>query len=103
MIKVSVMYPSGEGTRFDMDYYLEQHFQLVRKLLGSAVKKAAVEQGISGPLPGSQPAYIAMGHMWFESVDAFQTAFAQHGQTLMNDIPNYTNAKPTIQVSEVKL
>ena len=29
MIKVSVLYPNGEGKNFDMDYYCNQHVQLV--------------------------------------------------------------------------
>jgi hypothetical protein len=36
------------------------------------------------------------------SVEAFQTAFTQHAQEIMADVPNYTNLQPIIQVSEVK-
>jgi uncharacterized protein (TIGR02118 family) len=39
----------------------------------------------------------------FDSVDAFQAAFEPHAQSIMGDIPNYTNLQPTIQVSDVKL
>jgi hypothetical protein len=44
-----------------------------------------------------------MGHLYFDSTDAFQTAFAPHAQAIMADIPNYTNTQPTIQISEVKM
>jgi hypothetical protein len=37
------------------------------------------------------------------SGDAFQAAFAQHNAETLADIPNYTNAQPTIQISQVKL
>jgi len=44
-----------------------------------------------------------MGHLYCDSVEAFQTAFAPHAQTIMADIPNYTDIQPTIQISEVKI
>jgi uncharacterized protein (TIGR02118 family) len=44
-----------------------------------------------------------MGHLLFDSLAAFQTAFAEHGAKFMADIPNYTTIEPIIQVSEVKL
>ncbi|HXW16340.1 MAG TPA: EthD family reductase [Terriglobia bacterium] len=103
MIKVSVMYPNQEGARFDMMYYLNIHFPLVRQKLGAALKRVEVEQGLGGGAPGSPAPYLALGHLSFESVEAFQTAFAPHAQALMADIPNYTNTQPTIQISEVKI
>ena len=103
MIKVSVLYPSGAETRFDMDYYLAQHMPMVKAKLGAACKAMAVEHGLGGAQPGSSPAFIAMGHLYFDSVAAFQEAFGAHAEAIVADIPNYTNAQPTIQLSEVKL
>ena len=103
MIKVSVLYPSGEGNIFDMKYYLAKHIPLVRRLSGAALKKVEVEEGMGGLSAGSPPAYLAMGHLFFESVQAFQAAFEPHAATITGDIPNYTNTRPTIQISEVKL
>ena len=31
MIKVSVMYPNGEGKHFDMEYYVNTHIPLVEE------------------------------------------------------------------------
>jgi uncharacterized protein (TIGR02118 family) len=103
MIKVSVFYPDREGSKFDMDYYCRSHIPMVRQKLGAACKNAAVEQGIGGATPGSRPGFIAMGHLYFDSVEAFQTAFGPHAQAIMADIPNYTDIQPTIQISDVKL
>jgi hypothetical protein len=36
-------------------------------------------------------------------VDAFQKAFGPHAGEILGDIPNYTNIKPIVQVSEVTL
>jgi len=63
----------------------------------------AVEQGLGGAEPGSRATYIVMFHLYFDSVEAFQTAFGPHAQAIMEDIPNYTDIQPTIQISEVKI
>ncbi len=103
MIKVSVLYPHEDGAGFDMDYYLGSHIPMVREKLGAACKAIAVEQGLGGGAPGSSPAFVAMGHLSFESVAAFQTAFGPHAAAIMADIPNYTAIQPIIQISDVKL
>lgn len=103
MIKVTVLYPSDKGSRFDIDYYCNSHMPMVQRKLGSACKRVAVEQGLAGADPGSKPPFLAMGHVYFDSVDAFQAAFAPHANEIMGDIPNYTDITPTIQISEVKI
>jgi len=103
MVKVSVMYPNSAGVHFDMTYYLDCHMPMVGKLLGGALKGMNVEQGLAGGAPGAPAPYVAMCHLLFDSVDAFQAAFDQHSPGILADIPNYTNAQPTIQISQVKL
>jgi uncharacterized protein (TIGR02118 family) len=103
MIKVSVFYPNGDGHRFDMAYYLNSHMPMVKARLGGALRGQAVEQGLGGAAPGTPPAYLAMGHLLFDSVEAFQQSFGAHAAEIVGDVPNYTNTQPTIQVSEVKL
>ena len=103
MIKVSVFYPNTAGCNFDMGYYLNRHMPMVQQKLGPACKQIAVEEGIAGGAPGAPATYVAMGHLYFELVDAFQAAFTPHAQVILADIPNYTNTQPTIQISDVKL
>jgi uncharacterized protein (TIGR02118 family) len=103
MIKVSVLYPNSEGKKFDMGYYCSKHIPMVQQLLGASCKRTDVEQGLAGAVPGSLPAYIAMCHLYFDSVEAFQNAFGPHAKAIMGDIPNYTDTQPTIQISEVKM
>ena len=103
MIKVSVFYPNEGGKKFDMDYYLNKHVPMVQQKLGAALKGGAVEQGLGGAEPGSPATYVAMGHLYFDSVEAFQTAFGPHAESIMGDVPNYTDIQPTIQISEVKM
>ena len=103
MIKVSVMYPNGAGAKFDMAYYLGKHMPMVRAKLGAALKGMAVEEGLAGGQPGAPAAYVALGHLSFDSVEAFQALFATHAAEIMADIPNYTNTQPVIQISQIKM
>jgi uncharacterized protein (TIGR02118 family) len=103
MIKVSVFYPNSTGATFDMPYYVTRHIPMVRQKLGAALKGASVEQGLGGGQPGSPPMYLALGHLLFDSVEAFQQAWGPHAEAIVSDVPNYTNTQPTIQLSEVKL
>jgi uncharacterized protein (TIGR02118 family) len=103
MIKVSVFYPNSPGSSFDMDYYLTRHLPMVGEKLGSACKNIAVEQGLGSLPPGSAALYSAMCHLSFESVQAFEAAFAVHGEGIVADIPNYTNVQPIIQISDVRM
>ena len=101
MIKVSVLYPKSENTHFDINYYRDTHMPLVRQRLGDACKRTAIESGIAGGAPGQAPAFIAMGHLYFDSVSEFEAAFGLHAEEILGDIPNFTNAQPTVQISEV--
>ena len=103
MIKVSVLYPNSDNVSFDMNYYCSSHIPMVKKKLGSACKNVAVEGGLAGGAPDSPPLYVAMGHLYFDTVDDFQSAFGPHAEAIMGDIPNFTNVEPVIQVSEVHI
>ncbi|MHA6796612.1 EthD family reductase [Pseudonocardia bannensis] len=103
MIKVSVLYPRDESAKFDMDYYLGQHIPMVQEKLGAALKGVSVEQGVAGGTPDAPPAFVAMGHLLFDSPEAFQESFGPHAEQIMGDIPNYTSIQPTIQISDVKM
>ena len=103
MIKVSVFYPNDEGKKFDMNYYLSTHIPLVEKLLGTSCTSAAVDQGIAGGTPGSQARYVAIGHLFFNTVEDFMTSFGPNAPAIMSDIPNYTDIVPEVQVNEIKM
>ena len=102
MIRVSVLYPAGDGKTFDIAYYCEKHMPLVRRLLGDAVKGLTVDSGIAAG-DGSAAPYLAIGSIVFDSVDAFHSSFGPHAPQIMGDIPNYTNVQPTLQISEIKM
>ena len=77
-IKMSVLYPSGEGKHFDMDYYQNQHVALLVKLLGDSIIGATIEKGLGGAAPGDHPPFAAMGNLYFESMDSLRTQCRSH-------------------------
>lgn len=103
MIRVSIFYPNKAGSRFDLDYYLKHHMPMAIKAFGDALRGAIVEQGLNGGGPEAPPPFSAICHLHFDSVEAFQSAFAGHGAELQADIANYTDVEPVIQIGEVKL
>lgn len=103
MIKVSVFYQNGKGITFDNDYYCNNHMVMVKEKMGDSCKQVTVDSGICGMEAGVDAPYIAIGHLYFESVEAFQTAFGPHANEILSDILNYTNAQPQIQISNVLL
>ena len=103
MIKVTVLYPNGADTKFDMTYYTSKHLPMVKQKCGPACKAIAADLGVNGGAPGSKPPYIAIGYLTFDSVDSFEKSFGPHTSEIMADVPNYTNSKPVLQISEIKL
>ena len=101
MIKVSVMYPNTPGARFDHTYYRAKHMPLLQARMGSHCKYYTVDQGLGGGAPGSPAPYVAMCHIFCESVQAFQDGFGPHSQEILADIANYTDLSPVIQISEI--
>jgi uncharacterized protein (TIGR02118 family) len=102
MIRASVLYANAPGGRFDFDYYLGTHLPFARGLLGSAgLVRIEVDRGVSGEDAGTTARYACVAHLYFETVDAYYAAMAEHGEALGEDVPNYTDLELEIQVSEI--
>jgi uncharacterized protein (TIGR02118 family) len=101
LIRVSVLYPSGETTTFDHEYYEQTHIPWVIELVGDALKGVQVDRGIGGGSPGSPAPYICIAHLVFESVDDFESAMGPHIPEFSADQVNYTNVAPALQISEI--
>ena len=101
MIKVSVMYPNTPGAKFNHDYYRDKHMPMVKAKLGAALKSYTVDKGLAGGAPGAPATYVAMCHLFCDSVETFQAGFGPHAKAIMADVPNYTDIAPVMQISEV--
>jgi len=103
MIKVSVFYPNGVGATFDIDYYCNQHMPMVREKCGSSLTGIGVEKGLVGASADAPPQFVALGHLLFENVEDFQNSFMKHAESIIADMPNFTNTRPSVQISEVRI
>ena len=103
MIKVTFLYPSKPGSRFNADYYIDVHMPLAIRLLKPALKAVSAEIGISGAMPGTPPPNAAIAAFTFESVEAFMAAVMPHYMELQSDIPNYTDIEPIVQISDLRI
>jgi uncharacterized protein (TIGR02118 family) len=101
MIKVSVMYPNTPNARFDHEYYRDKHMPLVKALMGDNCKSYSVDKGLAGGAPGAPATYIAMCHIFCDSVETFQAGFMPNIREIMADVPKYTDLTPVLQISEV--
>lgn len=101
-IKVSVFYPNGDGNTFDIDYYCNKHMPMVKSLMGDSLKSTDVDKGLVGGNPDEPAPYVAIGHLYFDSITDFQDSFGAHAEKIMADAVNYTNVQPSIQISEIQ-
>jgi uncharacterized protein (TIGR02118 family) len=95
------MYPNGPDIRFDIDYYKNSHIPMIAESLGDALKGMEFNLGIAGRAPGELAPYFAIVDLKFDSVEAFQTSFRPHMEKFGADVPNYTNVKGELQISEI--
>ena len=112
MFNISSIYPRCGGDRFDFDYYLDKHMPLSISLLSTArgFYGVSVERGmdvpeaqISSSFVVRRSSFVAMCHCYCDSVEAFIAAFTPHAQTLRDDIVNYTDIAPIIQINSVEI
>jgi len=101
MIKISVMYPNTPGAKFDHDYYRDKHMPLLEARMGASCKFYTIDRGLGGIAPGSAPTYVAMCHIYCDSIEAYVAGASPHQEELQRDIANYTDQTPVIQISEV--
>lgn len=96
---VSVTYVLAADQTFNLDYYLGTHIPLVKSLLMPAgMKSVRVLHGTGSPSGAAPAKLIAL--LEFESLEAFGAAMGPHGAAVMGDVPNFTNATPSIQFNE---
>ena len=97
---VTVLYPNGDDVTFDYDYYRDRHLTLIMDLYGDSISRFELRKGLPGP-DGSPPPYLATINIWIADMEAFAAAGAEHTQTLIDDVKNFTNTMPVIQDEEL--
>ena len=101
MVVISVMYPLTHKSTFDMDYYVTSHVPLVCRLLEPmGQREIRVYTGHSDGGTGA-PRYGVIAELVFDDMDSLTVALTAHGAETQADSPNFTDAIPVIQISEV--
>jgi uncharacterized protein (TIGR02118 family) len=98
-MRVTAVYPNGEGSRFDADYYVRRHRPLAERLLTPhGLTGIRIALGVSA-MDGAPPPYWAISEMIFASPEAFAAAMELCGDALFADAENYTDVTPVLQIS----
>jgi len=98
MYILTVTYPKSKGATFDFDYYRQKHLPAVGEAFGPfGLGYASVLKGEES-VDGKDPAYFAVAILSFSDERGARDAVASEGaRALIEDIPNFTTAKPVLQ------
>ncbi|PWJ21354.1 EthD family reductase [Jannaschia seohaensis] len=95
-VTVQVLYPTGDGVTFDMDYYTGTHLPMVGEHWGPHMADGLITRGVASG-DGGAPDFHAIATVVFADQAAMDAAMAAAGP-LLEDIPNFYGAKPVILV-----
>lgn len=99
---LTILYPNEEGARWDPDYYRDHHMKLIMDLYGTeAIRRFEVRKGVSGMDGTSKPPFIGCVNIYIEDQAKFDAAGAKHGDTLREDVPNFSSVMPGVAVTEI--
>jgi hypothetical protein len=77
MIKLTVLYPNTPDLKFDKEYYVNKHGQLLTDLLGDAIISSDVNMGIAGGIHSYTGALCRNCKHGFESMESFEHSFGK--------------------------
>lgn len=101
MLRVTVLYPNESGATFDWEYYQTSHMALLEERWGPHMaRKPEVARG-QAALPKGDATYMASAVAYFDDREALQAAMRAGGSDIPNDIPQFTNVQPVMQVDEL--
>ena len=103
MIRIAIMYKNDQSKSFDMDYYENTHMPFVVQKYGPfGLQQIEIDKALHST--GKNPApYIAIGYLTFSTEKAFYDAIKAQGQAIMDDLKNFTQIKPIIQISSTSI
>lgn len=91
MFGISVLYRNEPEKRFDFDYYVDHHMDMVRELLQEfGPVGTEVNRCLAGDA-GSSPEFVCIGHVLMRSLDEFLEGMDAHAADIFADVPNYTD------------
>lgn len=101
MIVVSVFYPKTAESQFDMGYYKAHHLPMIEGLLKPmGLQGVAVDIAVGTPMPDVPAPFSVVAHLMFNNMEEMEMGMGHHGAALMQDVPNFTNVQPLVQISK---
>lgn len=100
MIVVTIMYAFEPDATFDMDYYVNSHLPLVRKLfepMGMRAMRLSTSPTEGAP---GQPTYRAITQLDFDDVASVLAALGEHAAAMQGDLENFSSLRPVTQFGE---
>src|SRR5688500_17466040 len=98
---MTILYPAGSDLKFDADYYRAKHLPLIMKLYTGSLERFELRKVPAAAGGAPQPSFAAAVNIWISELAAFKANNAKHGQQLVDDVKNFTNAQPAIQFDKV--
>ena len=93
---LTILYPREDGATWNADYYRDGHMPLIMDLYGTrAIRRFEVRKG------PEQGAFMGTVNIYIEDQDAFDAAGAEHTQTLVDDVPNFSSVFPVVVTTEI--
>lgn len=105
MVNISSIYPVKDNYTFDFNYYLNKHMPMSIELFSKSEKfiKVSVERGVDIKNHEIKSSFVTMCHYYFETLESFMEVFGPNAEKLQEDIKNYTNINPVIQINQVEI
>ncbi len=94
MYVINILYPKGDDTTFDMDYYTSTHMPMFHDAVGDNMTGWGVADS-------HDPNYHCFAWATFNDLDQYQAAMGEHGPAIMADVTNYTNTRPILITGQV--
>ena len=69
--------------------------------MGAALKYYTIDKALMDEERKPLGAYVAMCHLFCDSLDAYQASFGPHAQEIRRDIQTFTDVTSIHQISEV--
>ena len=96
MVRLAIVYPNGEGKRFDVTYYIERHMAGAKQMLAPyGLTRVEVDR------PLEAGAIACIGYFYFETLDGLRRGMDARGPELIADVPNYTDIAPQLYAGEI--
>jgi hypothetical protein len=106
---LSVIYPAGEGLKFDADAFRDRHVPLLKKSFGKSVQRVelrvplpppppppAIEGEPPPPVP-TPPPFLAIVTMWLGDLAAYIELGQSSAKARNADMATITNSAPMVQ------